>query len=224
MKNLTIIRNSTLFQGTDATEIDAMLSCLSPQQKIVEKGTYIYRRGETIMSIGLVISGSIHIFREDFWGNRSILSEILPGQTFGETIAASNITTNVNVAAAQRSEVLLFDLRKILKTCPSNCEFHNRLILNLVNVLAEKNLFLTKKIGYLTKRTTREKLLSYLSDECMKAGSAIFQIPFNRQQLADFLSVDRSAMSNELSRLKAEGILNFQKNTFRLKNIEKRPD
>ena len=81
MKNLTIIRNSTLFQGTDATEIDAMLSCLSPQQKIVEKGTYIYRRGETIMSIGLVISGSIHIFREDFWGKRSILLEILHGET-----------------------------------------------------------------------------------------------------------------------------------------------
>ncbi|MDD3400971.1 MAG: Crp/Fnr family transcriptional regulator [Eubacteriales bacterium] len=215
--NLEVIKHTALFDGIEQREIEAMMSCLSAEIKTYKKGQTIYRVGDTTSLIGEVLSGSVHIIKEDFWGNRNILSQISLGQLFAETYAAmATEPLEVSVIAAETTEVLFMDVRRIMTTCSSACEFHSRLIRNLLAVTAQKNLMLTRKLEYMAGRTTKEKLLCYLSAESQRQKSAIFEIPFSRQQLADYLAVDRSAMSNELCKLRDRGVLKFEKNRFEL--------
>lgn len=215
--DLSVLKRSKLFSGIEEEEIKVMLPCLSAERKKYKKGEYILRSGEFVGLVGLVISGSVDVMKEDYWGNRNIVAAILPGQTFAESYAcAGNIPLGVSAQAAQNSDILMMNIRKLLTTCSSSCSFHSRLIRNLVSLLASKNLMMNEKLTYLTQRSTREKLLSYLSAESMRQHNSSFSIPFNRQQLADYLSVDRSAMSNELSKMQKAGILQFNKNHFLL--------
>lgn len=217
-KYLQIIKMSKLFSGIKEEEIEAMLSCLSAEKRSFQKGEYIFHVGEHISEIALLLDGCVHIQREDYWGNLSILNEISQGEIFGEAYAVPESEAIVNnVLAVTPCEVLFFNLSNIFTICTSNCRFHTKLIQNLFTAIASKNRMLTQKLGHMSQRTTQEKLLSYLSEQSIKAGSASFTIPFNRQQLADFLSVDRSAMSNELSRMRKEGKLDFHRSYFVLK-------
>jgi len=216
---LTIMRKSALFGGIQENELLSMLGCLSARAASYQKNQFVFRRGEINAVIGMVLCGSVHMIKEDFWGNRTILGRASAGQLFGETFGClQNEPLGVSAIAAESAEIMFLDVRKIMTTCSSACEFHTKLIRNLFSVLAEKNLLLTKKLEHMAQRTTREKLLSYLSAESQKGGSPAFEIPYNRQQLADYLCVDRSAMSNELCKLRDEGILTFQKNSFTLKD------
>lgn len=214
---LSLLKTTKLFAGVQEHEIEAMLSCLGAEQKNYQKGAYVLRAGEHIRCIALLAEGKLHIQKDDFWGNCSIVTQIVPGEMFGEAYAlpGSGVLLN-DVVALEESTVLFFDMARIFSVCPSACQFHSLTIRNLFSVISEKNRILVTKLGYLSSRSTRDKLLSYLSDQAKKAGSPTFSIPFNRQQLADFLCVDRSAMSNELSKMKAEGILSFDKNRFTL--------
>jgi CRP-like cAMP-binding protein len=215
--DLPILKRSKLFSGIDDKEIKAMLSCLSAERKKYKKGEHILRYGDPVSWIGLVITGSVDVIKEDYWGNRNIVAAILPGQSFAESYAcAGDIPLGVSVLTAQDSEILWMNIQKILTACSSACAFHARLIRNLVSLLASKNLMMNEKLTYLAQRSTREKLLSYLSAESMRQHVSSFSIPFDRQQLADYLSVDRSAMSNELSKMRKEGILQYDKNHFLL--------
>ena len=217
MKNidLALLKHSELFHGIEEGEISSMLACLSAETKSYERGAYVLRYGERANSVGIVLSGRVSVVREDYWGNRNIVSAIEPGETFAESYAcAENTALSVSIQADEASQVLWMDVRKILTACSSACEFHNRLIRNLVSLLAKKNLGMNRKLALMSQRSTREKLLSYLSSESMRQKSPSFTIPFDRQQLADYLSVDRSAMSNELSKLRREGVLEYEKNRF----------
>lgn len=206
-----------LFEGIDEKEKKAMLSCLEARKKSYLSGNIVFRRGGHTSYMGLVLSGAVHMVKDDFWGNRSILGEASAGSMFGEVYAClADRKLEVDVVAVEDTEVLFLDVKKILTVCSSACVFHTRLIRNLLTIMAEKNLMLTHKMEHMAQKNTRDKLLSYLSMESMKSGSAEFTIPFNRQQLADYLSVDRSAMSRELSHMKEEGILEYQRNRFRL--------
>jgi CRP-like cAMP-binding protein len=216
-KYLNVIKKSPLFSGVGEYELMSMLTCLSARMEHYRKNQFVFRRGESVSALGMVLSGSVHVIKEDFWGNQTILGMASAGQLFAETFSLQAEPLGVSVIAMEQSEVLFLDVRKITTSCSSACEFHTKLIRNLFSVLAEKNLLLTKKLEHMAQRTTREKLLSYLSAESQKSGSPAFEIPFNRQQLADYLSVDRSAMSNELCKLRKEGVLVFQKNSFELK-------
>lgn len=217
-KYLPIIKSSTLFLGIKEEEIEAILVCLLAERRSFRKGEYIFRIGEQISEIALLLDGCVHIQREDYWGNLSILNEISQGEIFGEAYAVPESDAIVNnVIAVTPCEILFFHLSNIFTVCSSNCCFHTKLIQNLFTAIASKNRMLTQKLGHMSQRTTREKLLSYLSEQSIKAGSSSFTIPFNRQQLADFLSVDRSAMSNELSHMRNEGKLDFCRNYFLLK-------
>lgn len=212
-----VLENSGLFQGMREDEIDSMLRCLDARAREYEKGQYVYRTGDRITRIGMVLEGMVYIGKEDYWGNKSILAEISQGELLGEVYACMDGEPSaVHAAAARRSVVLFMDMKKVLSTCTSICPHHSWLIQNFVKVMAYKNRNLTRKIEHLTQRTTREKLLSYLSEQSMKAGTASFEIPFDRQQLADYLSVDRSAMSKALGMLKQEGILEYKKSRFTL--------
>ncbi len=216
-KYLIQIQKSRLFASIDAQELETMLDCLSSTVRHFKKGDYIIRSGDNISWVGLVVAGSVHIQREDFWGNRTILSEIPESELFGESYAcAPGRPAPVNAVATQNSTILFLDVRRIIPTCPSACAFHARLIQNLISVLAFKNIMLTGKIEHISQRSIREKLLSYLSEQAQAAGTPSFDIPFNRQQLADYLCVDRSAMSNTLGQLRDEGVLTFNKSHFEL--------
>lgn len=209
------IPDSQLFIGILKEEQPGMLRCLSAVYKKYKKGEYIFRMGDMISTVGLVLNGLVQIIQEDYWGNRQILSQVERGQLFGESYACmTEEPLMVGAVAEEDTEVLFLDVKRILHTCSSSCEFHNKLIQNLMSVIARKNLMLTRKIDHISKKTIREKVLSYLSFQSKREGSCVFDIPFNRQQMADYLAVDRSALSAELSKMQKEGIICYERNHF----------
>lgn len=215
--HLPLIARSPLFRGIEPDEIQAMLGCLDARRRRVPKGDALLRVGDVTTSMGLVLEGSVRLEREDYWGNRTILASFGPGQSFAEVYACEpDLPLDINVVAAEDALVMLMDLRRVTTMCPSSCTFHARLIRNLLGIIAKRTHALTRKIEHTAKRTTRAKLLSYLSDQAERAGSSRFAIPFDRQELADYLSVDRSAMSAELSRMKKDGIIDYNKNHFEI--------
>lgn len=217
-KYIPVLSKTKLFCGIAASEIEAMLSCLSARQIHCRKGQYVLRQGEQAQYFYILAEGSLYIQKDDYWGNCSILGQICAGELFGEAYGAPDSGPLLNdVVAMEDSVIIAFSVQRILTTCSSACEFHTIVIRNLFYAISERNRRLVQKLDYLAQRSTREKLLAYLSDEAERAGSASFSIPFNRQQLADFLAVDRSAMSSELSRLRKDGLLEFHKNHFCLK-------
>lgn len=219
-KYVGILKNTKLFSGVGEEELASMLGCLGSTAKIYKKGEYILHAGEHIDQIMVLVDGSLHIQKDDYWGKRSIINRVSAGEMFGEAYASPDSGALLNdVVAVEDSAVIFFDVNRILSVCPSACKFHSLTIRNLLFAISEKNRKLDVKLGYMSNRTTRDKLLSYFSDEAKRQKSSSFVIPFNRQQLADFLSVDRSAMSNELGKMRDEGLIQFEKNHFMLKNI-----
>lgn len=215
---LPILRNTALFSGIAEQEITEMLTCLDAKVTTYSKGQYILRSGDIVESLGLMLCGNAFIILEDFWGNRNILSSIGQGQSFAETFACtSNTIVNVNVVAESACTVLFLNVNRILTVCPTSCTYHNQVIRNLLSDLANKNLRFNEKLTHLGQRTTRAKLLSYLSLEAQKQNSFAFDIPFSRQQLADYLFVERSGLSLELCKMRDDGLLEFHKNHFVLK-------
>ncbi len=217
IKYISILKKTQMFSGVGDDEIISMLSCLGARLQTYKKGEYILRQGEHLSDITVLVKGNLHIQNDDYWGNRSILGQIVVGEMFGEAYVAPESGALLNdVVAVEDSDVIFFDVKRIITTCPSACRFHAMVVQNMFFAISEKNRKLVQKLGHISKRSTREKLLSYLSQEAKRHSSSSFTIPFNRQQLADFLSVDRSAMSNELCKMRDEGLLEFEKNQFSL--------
>ncbi len=218
MNEYKVLESSALFAGIEKTNLLAMLKCLSAKSEVFEKDEYVFSAGESVSKIGIVLSGCVDLIKEDYWGNRTILARAGAGELFGEAFSCSgNKIMPLSVVALEKSQILFIDYRKIITTCSSSCEFHTRLISNMLQILAAKNILLMQKMEHITKRGMREKILSYLSEQAVSQKSNNIVLPFNRQELADFLSVDRSAMSKELCKMRDEGILEFQKNHFTLR-------
>lgn len=216
-KYIPILKRTKLFAGVSDEEIGAMLSCLDASLHTYKKGEYVLRQGEHLSFITVLVYGELHIQRDDYWGNRTIVNRIAVGDMLGEAYIAPESGPLINdVVAVEDSAVIFFDVRRIITVCSSACRFHSMVVQNLFFAISEKNRTLVQKLAHISKRTTREKLISYLSEEAKRHNSASFTIPFNRQQLADFLSVDRSAMSNELCKMRDEGLLEFEKSHFKL--------
>ena len=216
-KYVSVLKRTQLFSGVGDDEIISMLSCLGARLFTYKKGEYVLRQGEHLNDITVLVEGNLHIQKDDYWGNRSILGQIAVGEMFGEAYVAPESGALLNdVVAVEDSAVMFFDVKRIITTCSSACRFHAMVVQNMFFAISEKNRKLVQKLGHMSKRSTREKLISYLSEEAKKHNSSSFTIPFNRQQLADFLSVDRSAMSNELCKMRDEGLLEFEKNQFKL--------
>ena len=216
--DITLLKNSKLFQGISETEIFPMLECLLAVTKTYQKGEAVFRRGERIENVAMLLEGSVHIQKEDYWGNLSILSEISAGEMFGEVYACLGSDEILNDAVAvKQSRVLFLIMKRILTMCPSACQFHGRLIRNLLSVLAVKNKVLTQKLGICRSGRQGKSFCPICQNSLRGRGSPEFDIPFNRQQMADYLSVDRSAMSAELGRMRDEGLLAFERNHFRLR-------
>lgn len=215
---LPVIRSSQLFSGTSEEELTAMLSCLKAEKKDFPKEAFVLRAGDTTDSIGLVLAGTVLIIQEDIWGNRNILSKARPGQTFAAAYAcAPGSKLNVSVIAETPVTAMFLNVKRILNMCPSACSHHSRVIRNLLSELAGKNLRLNEKLTHIGQRTTRSKIMSYLSEEAQRLGTYEFDIPFSRQQLADYLAVERSGLSLELGKMRSEGLIDFNKSHFILK-------
>lgn len=216
-KYLPILSKSSLFKGFEEEEILSALDCLSATVIVRERGVYIFREGDKTEVIGLVLSGETLIIQEDVWGHRNVLSKCRAGDIFGEAYAIDpKAVINVSVVAEGNSELLFLNVKRMLTSCSNSCRHHQKLIYNLMEILAGKMLKFNERMTHLSRRTTREKLLSYLSAESIKCKSLSFDISFDRQQLADYLCVDRAAMSVELSKLQKEGFLKTHKNHFQL--------
>lgn len=217
---IATLKRTKLFAGVGEEEIPIMLDCLGATFHEFRKGEYVFRQGQYLHDVTLLVQGKLHIQRDDYWGNRSIVNIVESGEMFGEAYVAPNSGVLMNdVVAVSDSIVMFLDINRILHVCPSGCQFHSIAVQNLFFAVCEKNRKLVQKLGFMSKRTTREKLISYLSEQAKQKNSATFEIPFNRQQLADFLSVDRSAMSNELCKMRDEGLIVFQKNRFTLLDV-----
>ena len=216
-KYVEILKRAQLFSGIGDNEISTMLSCLQANLLSYRKGDYVFREGEHIDTITVLVEGKLLVQHDDFWGNRNIVNIIRIGEMFGEAYVAPDSGALLNdVIAEEDSVVIFFDVKRILTVCSTACRFHSIVVQNLFFAISEKNRKLVQKIGHMSKRSTRAKLLSYLSEEAKRHNSNHFAIPFSRQQLADFLCVDRSAMSNELCKMREEGLLQFDKNLFTL--------
>ena len=212
-----LLRKSALFDQIPARDLPTVLQCLQARSVAYSRNQTILLEGDPIRLMGIVLEGTVQIIREDFYGNRNILSAVRPAQLFAEVFPCAGIETMpVSVIAATDCRILLLDCRKVLTPCSNACTFHNQLVKNLLHIMAAKNLQLNQKLEITSHRTTREKLLAYLMQEAKRVGSNRFTIAFDRQQLADYLGVDRSAMSTELGKLKKDGRIDFHKNRFHL--------
>ncbi len=216
-KYISVLKKTQMFRGVHEEEIGSMLSCLGARLFYYKKDEYVLREGESISDVTVLVEGELHIRNEDYWGNRSILGRVAPGDVFGEAYLAPDSGGLLNdVVAVEDSAVIFFDVKRVLMTCSSACRFHSMVVQNVFFIVSQKNRNLVEKLGHMSKRTTREKLLSYLSEQAKKQNSSSFTVPFNRQELADFLSVDRSAMSSELCKMRDSGLIEFDKSHFRL--------
>lgn len=216
-KQIDLPAGIPLFSGLSADEIQSVLACLSARTKEYGKDEFIITEDDRPPDVGIVLSGGVIILKEDFWGNRDIIAKLGAGDLFGESFSCAGAARMpVSVAAAEESSILFVDCKRMITVCSNACVFHTLLVQNMLRILANKNIQMTQKMGHLMKRSTREKLMSYLSQEARSKQCNPFTIPFNRQELADYLSVERSAMSAELGRLRDAGLLAFHKNEFRL--------
>lgn len=216
------LTTTLIFQGISPEEIQTMLPCLDAEQKSYQKGDSIFREGEQISAMGLVLSGSVSIENHDIWGNKSILDHVGKGQVFAETYACvPKEPLMVSVVAAEATEVLFLHTERLLTVCSNACSHHSKIIRNLLSISSQKNLSLSRRIFHTSAKSIRGRLLSYLSYQAIRHGNREFDIPFQRQQLADYLSVDRSALSHELSKMQKDGLLQTKRNHFiLLKEIE----
>lgn len=213
--NIALLTQWPLFQGIPDEEAEHLLTDLGARVKRYRKGETVYHAGDTVTALGLVLSGSVLVARDDFWGNTTVLDHVGPGQVFAETYACTpGEALMVYVAAAEPVQVLFLNMSRVLDVRGSVGTSQGTLVRNLLALSAQKNLTLSRKIFHTSPKTIRGRLLSYLSEQAVRAGSNRFTIPFDRQQLADYLSVERSALSHELGKMRREGLLQVRKNAF----------
>lgn len=218
MDHTEFLAGTKLFEGSTPEEIKAMLECLGARERRFREGARIHRMGDTIKTAGLVLEGCVRIENVDVWGNVNVLGTMEAGDLFGVAYAAvPDEPLMVDVVAAKDSRVLFVKLSKVLTTCPRTCPHHARISANMTAIIARRNIELSRRIFHVAPKTIRGKVLAYLSDEAERAGSREFDIPFNRQRLADYLGVDRSALSAELSRMQKAGLIETHRSHFVLK-------
>lgn len=209
-----------IFQGIEEPEISSLLQCLQATERTYQKGETILSEGSVTENMGIVLSGMALISCGDIWGNTSVLGHVTPGSVFAEVYACiPGEPLLITVSAAEDTTVLFMNVGRILSTCTNACPFHTRLARNLLTVCAHKSLQLSQRILHTSSKSIRGRLMSYFSQCAKQAGNSTFQIPYNRQQLADYLGVDRSAMCHELSKMQKEGLISYEKNRFSLNNI-----
>lgn len=204
-----------LFKGVEEELIIPVLKCLQGKIREYFKDEVIFKPGAKANYVGIILKGNVQVSRMDFYGNRSILGDFYMGDIFGETYAAAGAEVlPVEVKAVERTHIMLIDIKRIISPCSHPCRCHQRMTLNLISVLARKNLLISRKNEIISKRKTKGRLLDYLSKMAIEKGTNSFKVPFDRQELADYLEVDRSGLCTEIVRLKKDGILKVEGKKF----------
>lgn len=217
------LRNTGLFRGISDEEIEAMCRCLEAERYRYRPGEFLFRSGDSTDSLGIVLEGRVEIIKQDWWGNRTLLATRNVGDILcTEYACVRGENMDVSVVSPEQSEVMFFDISRVTTMCPTSCRFHSRLVRNLVQVLAESSLSLNRRLDQMSKRSIRDKVCALLSDQARLAGSNEFVLSMNRQEMADHLGVDRSALSSELGRMQRDGVIEFSKNHFVLRT-QRRP-
>ena len=212
-----ILRECPLFDRIGDESLKEMLGGLNAKECSYKKGDVVFAEGDKAKYLGIVLEGSVQLVRVDYYGNRSILANIEPPQLFGEAFACAGLKSlPVDAVAAADTKILLLDAQRIARPCGNACPCHGQTILNLLHIVAKKNLVLHQKIEITSKRSTREKLMTYLLLQAKNAKSHTFTVPYDRQELADYLEVDRSGLSAEISKLRNEKVLECRRSTFTL--------
>ena len=220
-KYFAILSRCPLFAGVVPEEMGLMLNCLGAREREIPKGEPVFLEGDPAGFIGVALEGAVQVVRDDYYGTRSVLAVIQPGEIFGEAFSCAGVETMpVSAFALKGSKILWLDCKRMLTVCSNACQFHNRMVANLLQAVARKNLALSRKIQFMSQKTTREKLIAYLLDQAKQHGSDEFTITLDRQALADYLGVERSAMSAELSKLRRDGVLEAVGSRFRLLKAE----
>ena len=217
MKDILREINSPLFRGIRAEELDAMLGCIGYHIGTFRKGDIVGFEEENIRHIGIIISGTVDMVKEDLWGNKTMLVRMGRNELFGETFACgSDNLSVVTFLVSEDAKILFMPFDRVMHSCTMACVFHHRLIENMVSVIAGKNRDLMRKVEVVSKRTIREKLLAYLSIQAQAHDSRSFEIPLGRVELAEYLCVDRSALTRELVKMKEDGLIDYDRNCFRI--------
>lgn len=208
---------SPLFEGINPQEREAVLGCIGYHVGSFRKGDIAAFGEENIRHIGIILSGTVDMIQEDLWGNRGLLLRMGKDEMFGETFACgSDNVSIVTFQVSEEGEILFLPFDRVMRSCSMACQFHHRLIENMVRLIAGKNRDLMRKVEVVSKRTIREKLLAYLSIQAQTQKSRYFEIPLGRVELAEYLCVDRSALTRELGKMKAEGLIDYDRNCFRI--------
>ena len=216
--DLELLTSSPIFNGVESKDREALLSCLKIYSRAYRKGEYIRLEHDNIQDVGIVLKGTVHMLKEDVWGHQTLLAYMGPGELFGETFALLHEqASHVSFLAAAETKVLFLPADRVLNPCKNHCPFHETLSRNFLLLLGKKNLRLMEKIEISSKSSLREKILAYLSIQAQKQGSKYIKIPLNRTEMASYLHANRSAMTRELADMQAEGLIEFDRNTFVIK-------
>ncbi len=217
-KYLLKIKKSPLFIGITQEELSKMLTCFGATIKKYETGDMIIRQGDVVSKIYMILDGSVNIEKDSYWGRRIIVQKLTELNNIALGLVASrNVESTISAVSAKKSTILTLNFNKCSTMCTNACNHHTALIQNMFKILSKENIELLEKIENISQKSIRDKLLTYLSNESLKHKSSSFEINFNRQELADYLNIDRSAMSFEMSKLKNEGLIDYEKNKFALK-------
>ena len=217
MKDLLAGVDSPLFHGIAPSDRKAVLGCVGYHVGSFAKGEIIALEGENLKHIGVILSGSVDMVKEDLWGNKTIVMRLRENELFGETFACGNDSLSVvTFLASEDADILFLSFNRVMHSCTMACSFHHRLIENMVKIIADKNRDLMRKVEVMSKRTIREKILAYLSIQAQVQESRYFEIPLGRVELAEYLCVDRSALTRELAKMKEDGLIDYDKNCFRM--------
>lgn len=217
----SILDKVSLFEGIERTDLMTMLSCLEPKLSLFQKNDFVAIAGEKFESIGILLEGEAVIIKENAAGSRVVMDILQPGNIFGEAVVfVEDPVWPGSVVAQEACKILFIPRQKIIGQCHKMCSWHREIIRNMLKILSEKAMLLNKKVEYLTIKSMRGKIAAYLLEQYRKNGKATFELPLNRNEMADFLNVSRPSMSREMSRMKNEGIFDFHLSTFRIKDLE----
>ena len=217
MNDFLQLLSTPLFEGIAPEDRQAMLGCVGYHVAQFHKGDIVALEGENVKHIGIVLSGAVDMVKEDIWGNKTMLVRMGKDDIFGETFACgSDNLSVVTFLVSEDARILFMPFGRVMRSCAMSCEFHHRLTENMVRIIADKNRDLMRKVEVVSKRTTREKLLTYLSLQAQLQGTRYFEVPLGRVELAEYLFVDRSAMTRELAKMKEDGLIDYDKNCFRM--------
>ena len=207
-----------LFQSIEEEHVQELMICLNAHVRRYRRGQFILFDGENVFHVGIIIHGFVHMMKEDIWGNQTLLTYMSKGDLFGESFALRRVTDSfVSFHSASDTQILFLDIRHILTPCKNNCVFHQRLVRNMFDLLGHKNIQLMEKIDILSKNTLREKILAFLSMQAQQQDSKYILLSLSRTEMANYLCINRSAMIRELSAMRDDGLIDFDKITFILR-------